>query len=125
VNDGHRRSPHQQAIIIAAPFLEFAPELIFWLYLTGIAVLLGAEINAETERQAAAGAGHPRAQASAQKVQRAPSRSLGVPPTSRRTKDKTRAAVSRARARQAETFPAGPVPTPLYAGAPRYPAETG
>jgi membrane protein len=31
--------------------------LIFWLYLTGIAVLLGAEINAETERQAAAEAG--------------------------------------------------------------------
>jgi membrane protein len=39
--------------------------LIFWLYLTGIAVLLGAEINAEAERQAAAQAGHPQAQASA------------------------------------------------------------
>jgi membrane protein len=39
--------------------------LIFWLYLTGIAVLLGAEINAEAERQAAAEAGHPQAQASA------------------------------------------------------------
>ena len=39
--------------------------LIFWLYLTGIAVLLGAEINAEAERQAAAQAGHPQAQVSA------------------------------------------------------------
>jgi membrane protein len=44
--------------------------LIFWLYRTGIAVLLGAEINAEAERQAAAEAGHPQARASAQKVQR-------------------------------------------------------
>jgi membrane protein len=39
--------------------------LIFWLYLTGIAVLLGGEINAEAERQAAAEAGHPRAEGSA------------------------------------------------------------
>jgi membrane protein len=39
--------------------------LIFWLYLTGIAVMLGAEINAEAERQAAAEAGHPLARASA------------------------------------------------------------
>jgi membrane protein len=39
--------------------------LIFWLYLTGIAILLGAEINAESERQAAAQAGHPGARASA------------------------------------------------------------
>jgi membrane protein len=39
--------------------------LIFWLYLTGIAVLLGAEVNAEAERQAAAEAGHPQARASA------------------------------------------------------------
>ena len=43
--------------------------LIFWLYLTGIAILLGAEINAEAERQAAAEAGHPQAKASAKKVQ--------------------------------------------------------
>jgi membrane protein len=40
--------------------------LIFWLYLTGIAILLGAEVNAEAERQAAAEAGHPQAKASAQ-----------------------------------------------------------
>jgi uncharacterized BrkB/YihY/UPF0761 family membrane protein len=44
--------------------------LIFWLFLTGIAVLLGAEINAEVERQAAAQAGQPQAQASAQQIQR-------------------------------------------------------
>jgi membrane protein len=42
--------------------------LIFWLYLTGIAVLLGGEINAEAERQAAAEAGHPRARASASEL---------------------------------------------------------
>jgi membrane protein len=45
--------------------------LIFWLYLTGLAVLLGAEINAESEREAAAQAGHPQAQASAEKMDRA------------------------------------------------------
>jgi membrane protein len=39
--------------------------LIFWLYLTGIAILLGAELNAESERQAAAQAGHQEARASA------------------------------------------------------------
>jgi len=39
--------------------------LIFWLYLTGIAIMLGAEINAESERQAAALAGHQGARASA------------------------------------------------------------
>jgi membrane protein len=45
--------------------------LIFWLYLTGMAVLLGAEINAESEREAAAQAGHPQARASARKLNEA------------------------------------------------------
>jgi len=43
--------------------------LIFWLYLVGLAVLLGAELNAETEREAAALAGHRGAQNSAEEVQ--------------------------------------------------------
>src|ERR1700683_1230627 len=43
--------------------------LIFWLYLTGLAVLIGGEINAETERQAAVEAGHQGAQASARQLQ--------------------------------------------------------
>ena len=43
--------------------------LMFWLYLAGIAIMLGAEINAESERQAAAQAGHPGAQASAEQVE--------------------------------------------------------
>ncbi len=45
--------------------------LIFWLYLAGLAVLLGAEINAESEREAAAQAGHPQAQASAEELHKA------------------------------------------------------
>lgn len=44
--------------------------LIFWLYLSGIAILLGAEINGETERQAAVQAGDPDARASARKIDR-------------------------------------------------------
>ena len=45
--------------------------LIFWLYLIGLAVLVGGEINAESEREAAAQAGHPQAQASAEQVNKA------------------------------------------------------
>lgn len=39
--------------------------------MAGLVVLIGGELNAETERQAAAEAGHPAAQASAEQVQSA------------------------------------------------------
>ncbi|HEY4461955.1 MAG TPA: YihY/virulence factor BrkB family protein [Streptosporangiaceae bacterium] len=43
--------------------------LMFWLYLLGIAIMLGAELNAETEREAAAQAGHSGARRSAAQVE--------------------------------------------------------
>jgi membrane protein len=42
--------------------------LLLWLYVVAVAVLLGGELNAETERQAAAEAGHPGARASREEL---------------------------------------------------------
>ncbi len=55
---------------VSKPYGAFAGVviLIFWLYLTGIAVLLGGDINAGAGREAAAQAGHRQAQATAQKL---------------------------------------------------------
>jgi uncharacterized BrkB/YihY/UPF0761 family membrane protein len=42
--------------------------MLVWLFLAGIAVTAGAEINAESEREAAAEAGHQTARESAEQV---------------------------------------------------------
>ena len=43
--------------------------LMFWLYLAGLAIMLGAELNAESECEAAAQAGHQGAQTSAEELE--------------------------------------------------------
>jgi membrane protein len=43
--------------------------LMLWLYLTGLAVLFGGELNAETEREAAAQAGDPEARQTAARIE--------------------------------------------------------